>query len=48
MLDEVEERFVTPVDVLEDENERTLPRDGFEEVAPRGEGCLPPPAGDLD
>jgi hypothetical protein len=40
VLDEVEEPVVGPLEVLEDEHERTLARERPEEVTPRGERSL--------
>ena len=44
LVDEVEKRVVRPVQVLEDEHERTLVRERLEEVPPGGE-CLAPALG---
>ena len=40
MLDEVEQAVVSPLDVLEDEDERTLLGERLEEPPPRGERFL--------
>ena len=41
MVDEVEQAVVGPVQVLEDEHERTLLRERLEEAAPGAEGFAP-------
>src|SRR4249919_1702235 len=49
MVDEVEEAFVGPVEILEDEDERALVGDSLEEAAPRGKRLVLPliPARDV-
>ena len=43
VLDEVEERRLTPVDVVEDDHERTLPRERLEQSPHRPEALLGAP-----
>jgi hypothetical protein len=44
ILDQVEKARLGPVDILEDEHEGALPREGLEEPPDRPEGFLDPPA----
>src|SRR5262249_55347810 len=48
VLDQVEERRLAPVDVVEDEDDRPAARERLEEKPRRGEGILDAPAGILD
>src|SRR5204863_9206126 len=45
VLDEVEQPFIRPLDVLEDQHERVLLRQRLEETAPRRERLLLRPGG---